>query len=183
MKRVLLAGMMTATLGLGIASAQQAPASPPAKATVTVGGKTLTIDYSAPSVRGRKIFGPGGLVSGDPTYPVWRAGANSATAFHTDADLTIGSGAHALAVPKGDYTLFVDVSNPDAWTFVVNKQTGQWGLDYDKAQDLGRVPMTMSQPASPVEQLKYTLTASGANAATLELAWDGHVAAVPVAVK
>jgi hypothetical protein len=183
MKRVLLAGVMAATLGLGVAVALQAPGSPPAKATVTVGAATLTIDYSAPSVRGRKIFGPGGLISGDPTYPVWRAGANSATAFHTDADLTIGSGANALAVPKGDYTLFVDVSNPDAWTFVVNKQTGQWGLDYDKAQDLGRVPMTMSRPASPVEQLTYTLTGSGSNAATLQLAWDEHVASVPIAVK
>jgi hypothetical protein len=130
MRRVLLAGMMTATLGLGAVLAQQ-PASPPEKATVTVGRATLTIDYSAPSVRGRKIFGAGGLLSGDPTYPVWRAGANSATAFHTDADLAIGSGASALTVPKGDYTLFVDVSNPDAWILVVNKQTGQWGLDAD----------------------------------------------------
>jgi hypothetical protein len=179
---VLLAGMMTATLGLGAVLAQQ-PASPPEKATVTVGRATLTIDYSAPSVRGRKIFGAGGLLSGDPTYPVWRAGANSATAFHTDADLAIGSGASALTVPKGDYTLFVDVSNPDAWILVVNKQTGQWGLDYDKAQDLGRVPMTMSRPASPVEQLKYTLTASGSNAATLQLAWEQHVATVPIAIK
>jgi hypothetical protein len=183
MKRVLLTGVMAAVLGLGVAAAQQPPASPPAKATVTVGGKTLTIDYSAPSVRGRKIFGPGGLVSGDPTYPVWRAGANSATAFHTDADLTIGSGAKALAVPKGEYTLFVDVSNPDAWTLVVNKQTGQWGLDYDKKQDFGRVPMAMTRPASPVEQLKYTLTANGSNAATLQLAWEQHVATVPIAVK
>jgi hypothetical protein len=183
MKRVLLTGMVTVALGLVVVAAQQPPASPPAKATVAVGGKTLTIDYSAPSVRGRKIFGPGGLVSGDPTYPVWRAGANSATAFHTDADLTIGSGAHALAVPKGDYTLFVDVSNPDAWTLVVNKQTGQWGLDYDAKQDLGRVPMTMSRPATPVEQLKYTLTANGSNAVTLQLAWEQHAATVPIAVK
>ena len=92
-------------------------------------------------------------------------------------------GAKALAVPKGEYTLFVDVSNPDAWTLVVNKQTGQWGLDYDKKQDLGRVPMAMTRPASPVEQLKYTLTANGSNAATLRLAWEQHVATVPIAVK
>src|SRR5262245_20482146 len=81
--------------------ALQAQQSPPATATVAVGGKKLTVNYSAPSVRGRKIFGDGGLLSRDPTYPAWRAGADSATAFHTDADLTVGS----LNVPKGDYTL------------------------------------------------------------------------------
>src|SRR5215471_15247138 len=83
--------------GLGIAQ------SPKAETSVKIGGKTISIKYSAPSVRGRKIFGADGLVSHDPTYPVWRAGANEATALHTEADLTIGS----LHVPKGDYTLFV----------------------------------------------------------------------------
>ena len=88
------------TAGLGIAQ------SPPATTEVTIGGKKISIKYSAPSMRGRKIFGAGGLISGDPNYPVWRAGANAATALHTDADLMIGS----LHVPKGDYTLFVDTA-------------------------------------------------------------------------
>jgi len=69
-------------------AAAQAP-SPDATTSVTIGGKTVSIKYSAPSVRGRQIFGPGGLISHDPNYPVWRAGANAATSFHTDADLTI----------------------------------------------------------------------------------------------
>src|SRR6516165_8878347 len=83
--------------------------SPSAQASVTVGGKTISVQYSAPSVRGRKIFGDGGLLSHDPTYPFWRAGANSATAFHTDASLDIGG----LSVPKGDYTLYCNVKNPE----------------------------------------------------------------------
>src|SRR5690242_17639208 len=89
--------------------------SPPAQTSVTIGGKTLTIKYSAPSVRGRKIFGDGGLLSNDGTYPVWRAGANAATAFHTDADLDVGG----LSVPKGDYTLFVLVQDPNAWQLII----------------------------------------------------------------
>src|SRR6266545_3363532 len=87
------------------------PPSPPATATVTIAGKTITVKYAAPSVRGRKIFGEGGRVSQDPTYPVWRAGANSATALHTDADLDIGG----LQVPKGDYTIYAWVADPDNW--------------------------------------------------------------------
>jgi hypothetical protein len=93
-----------------------AQVSPPAQASVVVGGKRLTIQYSAPSVRGRRIFGSGGLLSRDPTYPAWRAGANSATAFHTDADLDIGG----LGVPKGDYTIYCWIQNPDAWELIIN---------------------------------------------------------------
>src|ERR1700733_9344053 len=128
--------------------------SPPAQASVTVAGKTIAIHYSAPSVRGRQIFGTGGLLSQDPTYPAWRAGANSATSFHTDANLTVGG----LNVPKGDYTLYVWIKDPAAWDLIINKQTGQWGLEYDGKQDLGRVKMIMSKPPSVIEVLKYTLS-------------------------
>jgi len=153
--------------------------SPSQQATLTVGGKTISIKYSAPSVRGRQIFGDGGVVSHDGTYPVWRAGANRATAFHTDADLDIGG----LMVPAGDYTLFVEVKDPDAWRFILNKQTGQWGLTYKPDQDLGRVKMAMSKPAAPVETLKYTLTDEGGNKAKLTIEWENHVATVPITVK
>ena len=164
----------------GLASAQpKQPQSPPATATAAIGGKTITIKYSAPSVRGRQIFGPGGRISQDPTYPVWRAGANSATALHTDADLDIGG----LAVPKGDYTLFVDLKDGNAWQLIINKQTGQWGLTYNQANDLGRVKMTMSKPAAPIETLKWTITDSGGNKGKIELAWDNYIASVPVTVK
>ena len=153
--------------------------SPPASASVSVSGKAIGIRYSAPSVRGRKIFGDGGLLSRDPTYPVWRAGANSATAFHTDADLDIGG----LAVPKGNYSLYVSVQDPANWQLIVNKQTGQWGLSYNPSQDLGRVKMTMTRPPALVETLKYTLTDQGANKVELKMAWEQHVATVPITVK
>jgi hypothetical protein len=164
--------LLTATAGFLIGQA-----SPPKEASVDINGKKITIKYSAPSVRGRQIFGPGGLISKDPTYPVWRAGANSATAFHTDADLTIGN----LNVPAGNYTLFVALENP--WKLVVNKETGQWGLSYHADKDLGRVPMTMSKPASPVETYKVTLASAGGNKGKLTLEWADVVASVDFAVK
>jgi Protein of unknown function (DUF2911) len=153
--------------------------SPPAQTSVSIDGKALSIKYSAPSVHGRKIFGPGGRISEDGTYPVWRAGANDATAFHTDADLDIGG----LTVPKGDYTLFVLVSDPDHWKLIINKQTGQWGLTYSQARDLGRVNMTMSKPPAKVETLKITLSKTGAKDGKLEMAWDNYIASVPIKVK
>ncbi len=163
---------------LSAAPQAKPPASPPAEATVTIGGKTITIKYSAPSVRGRQIWGEGGLISKDRTWPVWRAGANAATSLHTDADLQIKD----LAVPKGDYTLFAQV-NTEPWQLIVNKQTGQWGLTYNKDQDLGRVPMDMSKPPALVEVFKITLTATGPNSGKLELAWENKVASVPFTVK
>jgi hypothetical protein len=153
-----------------------AQASPPAETTATIGGKTITIKYSAPSVRGRKVFSEDGILKKDGTYPVWRAGANNATALETTGDIMIGS----LHVPAGKYTIYVALENP--WKLIINKQTGQWGTVYDAKQDLGRVPMTMSKPASMVEQYKMTLTSTGANAGKLTLEWENTSASVPIMV-
>jgi Protein of unknown function (DUF2911) len=149
--------------------------------SVAIGGKNISIKYSAPAVNGRagKLFGKDGTIGSDDHYPVWRAGANAATAFHTDADLDLGG----LAVPKGDYTLFVNLANPVAWELIVNKQTGQSGLEYDAKQDLGRVKMTMSKPPALVEQLKYALSGTGGNKGKLQLAWENVAASVNFTVK
>lgn len=159
---------------------QKAPLSPPEKTTAAISGKSITITYSSPRVRGREgqIFTKDGLISHNPHYPVWRAGANSATTLATDGDLTIGD----LSVPKGTYTLFVDISNPDQWTLIVNKETGEWGLAYNGAQDLGRVTMHMSKPAHMIEDLVWTITPEGSGKARLTLAWEDHSASVPIEV-
>ncbi len=170
---------LISTVTLAIAAAALAQGSPASTATVTVSGKTLSVRYAAPSVRGRQIFGAGGLLSKDPTYPAWRAGANSATTLVTDGDLDIGG----LAVPRGTYTLYAWVQDPANWLLIVNKQTGQWGLSYDAKQDLGRVTMTMSKPPALVETLKYTLTDQGGGKAELRLEWEHHIATVPITVK
>lgn len=157
--------------------AKKAPASPPETATGTIGGHTVTIKYSSPGVKGRegKIFTKDGLISHDPHYPVWRAGANAATTLTTDASFKIGD----LEVPAGTYTLFVDISNPDQWTLVVSKKTGEWGLAYDATQDLGKTKMEMSKPDSMVEHLKYTISSDG-DKGKITLAWENKEASVPV---
>jgi hypothetical protein len=149
--------------------------------SITISGKKIDINYSAPAVNGRqgKLFGKDGTIGSDTNYPVWRAGANAATALHTDADLDVGG----IAVPKGDYTLFINLANPAAWELIINKQTGQSGLEYDAKQDLGRVKMTMSKPPAMVEQMKFTLSNAGGNKGKLQLAWEDHVASVPLTVK
>ena len=152
--------------------------SPGAVASATIAGKPITIKYSSPSVRGRQIFGDGGVVSRDSTYPVWRAGANAATTLETGADLDIGG----LNVPAGTYTLYVLVKDPENWKLIINKQTGQNGDSYDAGMDLGRVDMKMEKPQAPIEKLKYTITASG-KTGKLQLEWENHIASVSIRAK
>jgi len=156
------------------------PKSPAATETGVIAGKTITISYASPRVNGRagKIFTKDGLISHDPTYPAWRAGANAATKLHTDADLEVGG----LSVPKGDYTLYVDLTDADNWVLIVNKQTGQWGTVYDKAQDLGRVPMKMEKPPTLVENLAYMFKTKSPDAkeGTLSLVWENLCGSVTI---
>jgi len=165
-----------------IAQQKTPPLSPPATATGTIGGKTISIAYSSLRVRGRegKIYTKDGLIatSGGSQYPIWRGGANAATTLKTDADLTIGD----LNVPAGTYTLFVNISDPANWVLIVNKKTGEWGLAHDASQDLGRTKMTMAAPPSMVEDLVYTITDNGGGKGTLTLAWENVSASVPIQV-
>jgi len=177
MKRLLACtGLLAAAATL---FAQAPPASPPDKVAATIGGRSISISYSSPAVKGRAghIFTKDGLISHNPHYPVWRAGANAATTLETSGDIQVGN----VTVPKGTYTLFVDISDPDNWVLLINKKTGEWGLAYDPSQDLGKVKMQMSAPPSMVENLKYTLTDGGGGKGTLTLAWENHSASVPIA--
>ena len=179
MKQFLLStGLLIAATA--VCAQQGPPKSPSSTASADIAGKDITITYSSPGVKGRAghLFTKDGLIGHDPTYPVWRAGANAATKLHTDSDLSIGS----LLVPKGDYSLYVDISDPANWVLAVNKQSLQWGTKYDKSQDLGRVPMIMSKPPALVENLEYTLTDLGGGQGKLTLAWEWHSASVPITV-
>jgi hypothetical protein len=181
MKHILICtGLLFAAATL--VAQQKAPLSPPATASATIGGKSISITYSSPRVRGRegKIYTKDGLIatSGGSQYPIWRGGANAATTLKTDADLTIGD----LTVPAGTYTLFYDISDPAHWVLIVSKKTGEWGLAYDKTQDLGRTPMTTTT-APLLENLTYTITDDGGGKGSLTLAWENVAASVPIQVR
>jgi hypothetical protein len=173
-REVLVLAVVTVIMLSLVAQAQNPPASPPGTATFTFAdGKTITVDYSRPSVKGRTIFG--GLV---PFGKVWRTGANSATTLKTNTDLTIGG----TSVPAGTYTLY-SIPEEKKWTLIINKETGQWGTKYDQAQDLARVEMKVSKPASPTEQFTIGFDQTSASAAVLKLVWADTMAKVDVAEK
>jgi hypothetical protein len=173
MKKIaVIAGLLLLGI-IAVLVARQKRPSPPAQASATVNGKKITIDYSAPSVRGRKIFG--GLV---PYSQVWRTGANEATKLTTEGDLQLGN----LAVPKGSYSIYTWIE-PGQWQLIINKQTGQSGMEYNQAQDLGRVPMQLGKTPAPVETFAITLTSAGGNKGLLKMAWENTEASLPFTVK
>jgi hypothetical protein len=142
--------------------AGQALPSPAAVANVTLAGKTIKIDYNAPSMRGRKIMG--GLV---PYGEVWRTGANPATTLITAANLKIGT----LDVPAGTYTIYT-LPSASQWLLIVNKQTGQWGTVYNKDQDLGRTPMQSKTLSAPQEEMSITFENTSGNTTQLHIKWE-----------
>jgi hypothetical protein len=158
-----------------LAACQEKPkASPPAQAQCKFSdGKTIAIKYSSPRAKGRKIFG--GLV---PYGEVWRTGANEATTFVTDANLTVGG----KDVPAGGYTIFT-VPNSDKWTLIVNKKTGEWGIPYKyEADELARVDMKVSPTSSLVENFTIALASMGGSC-TLSMSWENTQASVDISEK
>lgn len=161
----LLVFLLALMLGATVRGAQRP--SPPKSAEMTLNGKKIAIKYSAPSMRGRKIVGE--LV---PYGKVWRTGANEATTLTTEADLMIGN----VAVPKGAYTLWT-LPSESGWKLIINKQTGQWGTQYDEKQDLARIDMQVGKTAAPVEQFLITLAPAG-KGGVLKLEWENTSATV-----
>ena len=170
----LAVGCLTIGLMAALGSAQMdkgSRLSPPAKATCDLGGgKSITVDYSSPRAKGRKIFGE--LV---PYGEVWRAGANEATTFVTGADLMVG-GTH---VPAGNYTLFA-IPNKGKWTLIINKKTGEWGIPYKyQGDELARVDMQVSATAGAVENFTIAFDKAGSGC-TLRMEWESTRATVAI---
>jgi hypothetical protein len=164
--------MLIAVLGM----AQQPPQdkskrpSPPGTAEVTLKNKEITIDYSRPSLKGRKV---GQELA--PYGKVWRTGANEATALNTAIDLNIGG----AKVPAGKYTLYT-LPSEGTWKLIINKQTGQWGTQYDESQDLARVDMKKTALPQPVEQFTISFDKKNENTANLNLDWENTRVSVEI---
>jgi hypothetical protein len=143
-----------------------------ARAAFGPGGMVI-VDYGRPQVRDRSVWG-GVLV---PFDSVWRMGANDATHLFTTRTLTMGS----LTLAPGMYTLWVQHTKSGTM-LIVNKGTGQWGTQYDAAQDLGKVPMTLADAPGFVETMTIAVKAQGTTRGSIELAWGDKVASVPFTV-
>ena len=179
MKRPTLYGIAACALMLAVvfpaarssATRKSKRPSPPGTATFTLAdGKTITIDYSRPKMRGRKIYG--GLV---PYGEVWRAGANEATSFVTQSNLLVGG----TAVPAGSYTLFILPQQSGPWKLIVSKKTGEWGIPYPGEQyDFARIDMKTATTPAALQEFTISFDKRGANAGVMKFDWENTSASV-----
>src|SRR6478736_6993971 len=134
---------------ISFVNTQEKPKSPPETATGKINGATIQINYGSPSVRGRKIWGE--LV---PFDKVWRAGANDATTFETDKDITI----EGSKLPAGKYSFFV-LPNEKECVLIFNKEAKQWGaFKYNEKEDQLRVTVKPKVGNASTEKLVYTIS-------------------------
>jgi len=173
-KTVISLAFLLAGIAAGALPGQSQTASPPAKAVCKFSdGKTVTIDYASPRMRGRKIFGD--LV---PYGEVWRAGANAATTFVTNTALLVGG----KNVPAGSYTLFT-LPTQTKWMLIISKKTGEWGIPYPGEQfDLDRMEMKISKLPSAIENFTISFDQNGASC-VLKLDWETTRASIEIAEK
>lgn len=179
MKKIMISkGLVLAFVGMFVTSliwAQEDKSkrpSLPATATGKVVGATITVNYSSPGVKGRKIWG--GLV---PYDQVWRAGANEATIFETDKAITV----EGKSLPAGKYSLYA-IPGEKEWVIILNSKTGQWGVKNDEstteepASDVLRLTVKPEKSANFNERLKYVIDKNG-----FALEWENLK--VPVSIK
>lgn len=166
-----LVAMLTTSLIYAQGDKSKRP-SPPETATGMVGGATITINYSSPAVKGRKIWG--GLV---PYDKVWRAGANEATIFETSKDIKVDG----KTLPAGKYSLYA-LPGEKEWVFIFNSKTGQWGIKNDgstteePANDVLRVNARPIKSSEFHERMRFVIDKRG-----FALEWENL--RVPVYIK
>jgi len=184
MKKILCKGLFLTMLGLMMSTLIFAQAdktkraSPPETATGTINSSHITINYSSPAVKGRKIWG--GLV---PYDKVWRLGANEATTFETSKDITV----EGKKLAAGKYTLYA-IPGEKEWTFIFNSKTVDngkpvWGIKDEKgtttedpANDVLRVMAKPEKSSTFNERMKINVTKSG-----FVVEWENLK--VPVSIK
>ena len=155
--------------------------SEPGTAEVTLNGKKISVDYSRPHTHDPKTHEQRKMIGGTEPYgKPWRAGANQATAFVTEADLDVGG----TFVPAGSYTLYA-LPEKGTMTLIISTKTGQWGIPYPGEQDdFARIPMEFNgNTGKETEQFTISFDKQGGSSAVMHLAWENWDASVPIKVR
>ena len=178
MKSTLLVAAMIASVLPSMA--QQRRVSPHETISTVIDGCRVVVVYGRPYTKNprggedRKIWG--GLV---PYGKVWRLGADEATLLVAQKAIMVGD----VAVPAGAYTLFMMPEENGASKLIINKQVGQWGLQYSEGEDLGRVEMKKEAAEKKADQLTMAIEKNPAGGGMLKVMWEDTEFSVPITVK
>jgi hypothetical protein len=153
-KRVLLFLVFASTLFSlpGCLEDKSKRPSPPATTSETLAnGNTIKIDYSRPSLKGRRL---GKDIARFDS--VWQTGDNEATTFEITKDAKI----EGKPLKAGKYSLYT-IPGKNTWTIIFNKTWEQWGMEYKQADDVLRVQVTPQEAPEFVERMKITIEKDG----------------------
>ena len=160
--------------------AQRKRVSPHETISATIEGNKVTIVYGRPYSKSpktgeiRKIWG--GLV---PYGKVWRTGADEATLLTTEQPILLGG----TEIPAGTYSLYTLPAEDGAAKLIINKQTGQWGTQYDQKQDLARIDLKKDALDKTVDQFTMAIESNPAGGGGLKMMWENTGYEVPFTVK
>jgi hypothetical protein len=153
-------------IGLNLASAQQIQmpqASPAAQISQKVGLTDVRIEYSRPSMRGRKIFGE--LV---PYGDVWRTGANAATVISFSTEVKI----EGNEVPAGDYALYA-IPDKNEWTIILSSNTKLWGaVGYNSEDDVLRFKVKPGKTGQKYETMEINFVDISDTGTSVAIKWE-----------
>jgi len=162
MKALISTFLMVALLALN-AQAQEDKSkrkSPPVQIQAVHDGVTMTIDYSAPAVKGRTTWG-GRLV---PYDKIWRTGANEATWIEINKDIVV----EGKPLKAGKYSIFTIAKQDGTATIIFNKVWEQWGgYQYDESKDALRIEVKKQASETPTERMTFEV-----NGDMIRLLWD-----------
>ena len=171
-----LFAILTCLVSFGAFAQTQVP-SPPAVVIQKVGGTEVMIKYAQPAVKGRLDFGTKAQKAVVPYGEVWCTGANIATGFTLGADIQMGG----LKMPKGEYSIWT-LPNAQEWMLIINKETGQFHLNYNVSLDFGRTKMELKTLPDAVETFRVELRDEGGKKGRLILLWENTEASMPFTV-
>lgn len=144
--------------------------SPLSTITQQVGLSKVTITYSRPSMKGRKIFG-----ALTPYNQLWRTGANAATKISFSHEMMMGS----TKVPAGEYALFT-IPGKKEWTIILNKNTKGSTADYQESEDAARIKVPSSKTQEKFETFTIMFSDLTDSSANINLLWENTKAAFPI---
>jgi hypothetical protein len=176
MKRFFVFGVLMCSTFLSVVSQAQITTpqpSPAATVTQKVGLTDVTVSYSRPGVKGRKIFGD--LV---PYGKLWRTGANAATKLTFSDEVSL----EGKPIPAGDYSLFT-IPGATEWTVIVNKNAKASANDYKQEEDVARFTVKPTKTASKVENFTIQFSDLDARKANLDLMWENTLVRVKMATE
>ena len=162
MKRFLIAVLGMAVMGV-VAVSGLAQGNPRGTAKISVGSKTISVEFGRPSLKGRAVAD---LLAQLKPGDFWRLGADKSTTFSTAADLQFGD----VAIPNRQYSLWAEREADNSWKLVFNKQHGQWGTQHDASQDLASVPLMETKASNSAEMVAIALTKQG-NGGVITIQW------------